>query len=200
MITFRQVVPDDFGMVARWLAHPHVSRWWNHEFTAEAVERDFGPTARGEEPAEDLLAFENGVPFALAQRARWHDYPEERDPLSTYLEIPPTAMTIDYLIGELTEVRRGRGTALVAALVADTWSAHPAAETLIVPVSAGNVASWRVLAKIGFARVAEADLEPDNPIDPPLHYVYRLDRPANGSAPARDGLSEPAGGRFGGTA
>jgi len=34
-----------------------------------------------------------------------------------------------------------------------------------------------VLEKVGFRRIGEAQLEPDNPIDPPLHYVYRLDRP-----------------------
>lgn len=177
MIRFQRVVPDDFPLLASWLSHPHVSRWWNHEFSLEAVERDFGPTARGEEPAEDLLAYADGVPFGHAQRCRWHDYPEELAALSRYLPIGETAMTIDYLVGDPAEIGRGRGTALIGALVADTWAAYPTAEAIIVPVAAGNIASWRVLEKNGFVRVTEAHLEPDNPIDPPLHYVYRLDRP-----------------------
>ena len=49
---------------------------------------------------------------------------------------------------------------------------------LLVAVVAGNVASWRALEKAGLERVAEGDLTPDNPVDPPLHYVYRADRPA----------------------
>jgi aminoglycoside 6'-N-acetyltransferase len=44
---------------------------------------------------------------------------------------------------------------------------------------AGNVASWRALEKAGLERVAEGDLTPDNPVDPPLHYVYRADRPSS---------------------
>jgi hypothetical protein len=27
-------------LIADWLAQPHVARWWHHEFTTEAVERD----------------------------------------------------------------------------------------------------------------------------------------------------------------
>ena len=178
MITFRHVTEKDFPLLAHWLAQPHVSRWWNHEFTAAAIERDFGPTLRGEEPAEDLIATRDGTPFALAQRSRWHDYPEELAELVPYLDVPLNAMTIDYLIGEARDVGRGVGTELVRALLSDTWSAHPACRSLIVPVAAGNPASWRVLEKAGFRRVTEADLEPDNPVDPPLHYVYRLERPA----------------------
>jgi hypothetical protein len=56
MLTWRHVVPEDFPLLARWLAAPHVARWWNHEASLEAVERDFGPSTRREEPNEDLLA------------------------------------------------------------------------------------------------------------------------------------------------
>lgn len=177
MITFRRVVPADFPLLGEWLSQPHVARWWNQEFTPEAVERDFGPTSRGEEPAEDFLAFEDGVAFAHAQRSRWVDYPEESAAIGASVDVPGDALTIDYFIGELSQISSGRGTKLIGAFVRDTWETHPAANTIIVPVSAGNIASWRVLEKGGFRRIGEAQLEPDNPIDPPLHYVYRLDRP-----------------------
>ena len=177
MITFRRVVPADFPLLGEWLSQPHVARWWNQEFTPEAVERDFGPTSRGEEPAEDFLAFEDGVAFAHAQRSRWVDYPEESAAIGASVDVPGDALTIDYFIGELSQISSGRGTKLIGAFVRDTWETPPAANTIIVPVSAGNIASWRVLEKVGFRRIGEAQLEPDNPIDPPLHYVYRLDRP-----------------------
>jgi len=35
----------------------------------------------------------------------------------------------------------------------------------------------------GAAPIAEGPMEPDNPVDDPLHYVYRIDRPT--SAPER---------------
>lgn len=181
MITFRRVVEADFPLIAEWLSQPHVARWWNQEFTAEAVERDFGPVVRGEEPAEDLLAFEDDVPFAHVQRCRWSDYPEELDAVAQFVEMPDEATTIDYLIGDVAQTHKGRGTRLIAALVEDTWNAYPASNAIIVPVVAGNRASWRALERAGFRRVGEAQLAADNPIDPPLHYVQRIDRPVIGS-------------------
>jgi aminoglycoside 6'-N-acetyltransferase len=55
--------------------------------------------------------------------------------------------------------------------------AYPDAPAVIVPVVVGNTASWRMLERVGFRRVAQGPLTPDNPIDEPEHYVYRFDRP-----------------------
>lgn len=176
-IGLRRLTPDDFGRLAGWLAQPHVHRWWFHEFTPEAVERDFGPSARGEEPNEDLLALLDGRPVGLVQRCFWHDYPEYVDEIAHILTVPADAVTIDYLIGELADTGHGLGPAIIGAVLADTWAALPRAGCVIVPVASGNRASWRALEKAGFTRVGAGELPPDNPIDPPEHVVYRIDRP-----------------------
>ena len=45
------------------------------------------------------------------------------------------------------------------------------------------MASWRALEKAGLSRIAQGAMTPDNPVDEPLHYVYRVDRPTRaGSA------------------
>ena len=56
---------------------------------------------------------------------------------------------------------------MIGAFVAESWVAHPAARDVLVPVAAGNRASWRALERAGFTRIAEGPMEPDNPIDPP---------------------------------
>lgn len=172
---------DDFDLLADWLSHPHVHRWWYHEFTPDAVLRDFGPSARGEEPNEDFLASvsEPGGPrpVGLVQRSFWHDYPEYVEEVAHILPIPADAVTIDYLIGELADTGRGLGPAMIEAMLRDTWARVPRAGCVIVPVALGNRASWRALEKAGFTRIAEGDLAPDNPADPPAHVIYRLDRP-----------------------
>ena len=66
---------------------------------------------------------------------------------------------------------------MIAAIVEDTWSAYPDSTAIMVAVVAGNRPSWRALERAGFHRVAEGPMEPDNPIDDPLHYLYRVDRP-----------------------
>ncbi|MEU8324311.1 GNAT family N-acetyltransferase [Nonomuraea sp. NPDC048881] len=176
-ITFRRVETLDFPLLGKWLEQPHVYRWWQHESTAEAVERDFGPTARGEEPAEDFVALLNGEPVGIIQRCRIHDYAEDLGPLSALVEVPAEAMTVDYFIGDLTQTGQGLGPQIISSMIARTWDDHPAATCVIVTVVAANRNSWRALEKAGLHRVAEGAIAPENPIDPPLHYIYRVDRP-----------------------
>ncbi len=178
-ITWRRVTESDFPLVREWLTEPLVARWWNHETTPEAVARDFGPSARGEEPNQDWLALLDDHPFGLIQRSAFADYPEYRDPLARITEVPPGAMSLDYFLASPADRGQGLGVAMIRSMVAKTWTDHPSAGCIIIPVAAGNRRSWRALEKAGFQRVAEGALEPDNPIDPPLHYVQRIDRPSS---------------------
>ena len=42
VIGFRRVTRLDFPLLASWLCQPRIARWWNHDFSPEAIERDFG--------------------------------------------------------------------------------------------------------------------------------------------------------------
>ncbi|MEJ8277518.1 GNAT family N-acetyltransferase [Pseudonocardia spirodelae] len=176
-VTLRPLVRADLPRLRRWLDAPHVHRWWFHDTTDEALERDFGAGLRGQEPGEDLVVELAGTPVGLVQRARWRDYPEEAALIAPIHPVGPGALTVDYLIGPLELTGRGLGPRVITAAVDGGWARHPDATCVVVPVSAGNRASWRALEKAGFRRVASGDLPPDNPADPPLCHVYRLDRP-----------------------
>ena len=91
--------------------------------------------------------------------------------------MPDGAVELDYLIGEPALRGRGLGSRLIAAAVADTWRTRPEVPAVMVAVVAANVASWRAVEKAGLTRVAEGPMEPENPVDDPLHFVYRIDRP-----------------------
>jgi len=176
-VTFRRLTRADFPMLAAWLAEPHVARWWNHEFTPEAVERDFGSTVDGDEPSEDHVVLLDGRPVGLIQYSRYRDYPEYEEELAGVLPVPDHAVSIDYLIGDPTLTGRGVGTNMIAAFADLIWRTNPDATCIIVPVSSANTASWRALQRAGFHTVARGELEPDNPIDDPSHEILRLDRP-----------------------
>jgi aminoglycoside 6'-N-acetyltransferase len=177
VITWRRVEEQDFPLLQKWLQQPHVKRWWNHDTTTEAVARDFGPVARGEEPSEDLLAFLDGSPIGLLQRSRLRDYPEYLAELAAIVSVPDGAMTIDYLIGDPQQIGQGIGTAMIRSVIERTWTEHPVSSCIVVPVVAANRASWRALEKAGLRRVGVGNLEPDNPVDDWIHYLYRVDRP-----------------------
>ena len=193
-VTFRPLRRSDFPLLATWLGEPLVARWWNHDSSADAVERDFGPGVDGRDATELFLALVDDRPFGLVQRYAIGSYPKYVEELAPVCEVPEGALSIDYLIGEPAARGRGLGTAMIADLVALSWTACPQAHQVIVPVAAGNRASWRALERAGFRRVAEGELEPDNPKDPRAHYVYRIDRPAAStgvSDRSREGASAP---------
>jgi aminoglycoside 6'-N-acetyltransferase len=175
--SFAPVTAADFPLLGTWLSDPGVRRWWCHDPSPEGVERDFGPAVRGEEPCEDLLALLDGRPVGLVQRARYDDYPEDRDELARYVEVPAEAVMVDYLVGAADDRGRGLGPRMIREVAAATFAAYERAPAILVAVVAANVASWRALEKAGFHRVGEGEIEPDNPVDEPLHYLYRLDRP-----------------------
>lgn len=177
VLTFRALTVADLPLLTQWLREPAVARWWNHETTAEAIERDFGPSVRGEEPGEDLVVSTDGEPIGLVQRSVIRDYPEELVEFAALVDVPDGAVELDYLIGDAARRGRGLGTRMIAAAVEDTWIAHPTAPAVLVAVVAANVASWRALDKAGLRRVATGAMSPDNPVDDPLHFIYRIDRP-----------------------
>ncbi len=177
-LTWRPLAPDDLPQLAAWLREPRVARWWNQPSSLEEVERDFGPSSRGEEPGEDLVVLLDGRPIGLIQRSRIGDYPGDMKEYAAVVDVPAGAVQLDYLIGSTTDQGRGLGPRMIAAAVRDAWETYPDAPAVLVAVVAANTGSWRALEKAGLRRVAEGPMEPDNPIDDPLHVVYRIDRPA----------------------
>lgn len=63
---FRRTTRADFPLLARWLGSPHVARFWNHETTPEAIERDFGGSIDGSEPSFDFIVEDAGVPVGFS--------------------------------------------------------------------------------------------------------------------------------------
>lgn len=172
VLSFRPLTRDDFGQLAEWLARPHVRRWWNHEFTPEAVERDFGPAIDGDEPTAMLVVLLDERPIGLLQHYLIGDYPEYVDELRPVVDLPDGAASIDYFIGEPDVVGVGVGRQMVRAGAERTLAGG--ASCVIVPVNSANTASWTALLRAGFHLAARADLQPDNPIDGTSHEILRL--------------------------
>lgn len=175
---FRRTERDDLRRIQEWLRHEHVARYWAHDTSDAAIERDFAGSIDGTEPSEDFIVSHGGEPVGFVQRCRIHDYPDGFAELMALVDVPPGALTIDYFIGEPAMVGRGLGSRLVRGFTELCWRDHAPAPAIIVPVSASNVASWGALRSAGFAHIASGYLEPDSPLDDGQHVVYRRDRPA----------------------
>jgi aminoglycoside 6'-N-acetyltransferase len=175
-VSFAPLARSDLVLLARWLAEPLVARWWNHELSTDAIERDFGPAVDRADATELFVVARNEVPVGLIQRYPIAAYPEWHTELAGVCPVPPCALSIDYLLGEPAARNQGFAPIMIGAFVTRSWADHPAARDIIVPVAAGNIASWRTLARAGFRRIARGELEPDNPIDPRDHVVYQISR------------------------
>lgn len=186
-VLLRRLRREDLPLVSRWLAQPRVARWWAEDPSAAAVEARYGPSIDGADPTEVFVASARLAgrvrDFGLVQRYRFADEPAYATELSAVVPVPEGAVSIDYLVGETDLQGRGLGPAMIAAVVAGAWERWPDAGEVLVPVATGNRASWRALEAAGFVRVAEGPLEPDNPVDPPDHVVYRLARPTAPPSP-----------------
>jgi aminoglycoside 6'-N-acetyltransferase len=179
VFAFRRVTRDDFGLLAEWLSTPHVAEWWAHEYTPEAIERDFGRAVDGDDPGEDYLASLDGTPIGIMQYSRFVDYPDYVAEMAEVYPVGDGAVTIDYLIGATDRVGRGVGTEMIRTFVDWIWTNDRHATHVVVPVNSANERSWRALLRAGFRLVARGELEPDSPSHDPMHEILRIDRPTS---------------------
>lgn len=177
-VQLRPLRRSDLPLLGRWLAEPLVRRWWDHDTSPEAVERDFGPSIDGVDETAMRVATTAEGPYGLVQRYPIAAYAEYLAEFAPVCPVLPGALSVDYLVGEPAARGRGLGAAMIRAAVEDGWAAHPGAPEVLVPVCVGNRSSWRALERAGFTRFASGEMEPDNPVDPRDHHVYRLVRPA----------------------
>src|SRR3954447_13237140 len=124
-LTWRPLTAADLPLLAEWLREPRVARWWNQPSSLDEVERDFGPSVRGEEPGEDLVVLLEGRPIGLLQRSVIGNYPGDLQEYTAVVDVPPGAVQLDYLIGSTADHGRGLGPRMLATAVRDTWKTYP---------------------------------------------------------------------------
>ena len=130
----RSLTVADLPLLAQWLREPQVARWWNHEHSADAVERDFGASARGEEPGEDLVVSLDGHPDGLLRRSVISDYSEDIAEFLTEVDVPEGAVELDYTIADASLPGRGLGSQLIPMAIEGTWNDYPGAPAMLVAV------------------------------------------------------------------
>jgi aminoglycoside 6'-N-acetyltransferase len=175
-LTLRQLGRTDLPLLSRWLAAPHVQRWWRESCDADAVDAAYGPAIDGADPTELLIAELDGRPIGMLQRYRLADNPEYERALEP-AGVPSSAAGLDYLIGDPDLTGRGLGPLMIAAGSAGAWSAYPEITAIVVTVHLDNRRSWRALEKAGYRRRWSGVIESGDPSDEGPSHVYVLDRP-----------------------
>lgn len=147
-VSVRPMTHGDLPDVARWRAAAHVERWWagEGEPTLEAVTAKYGPDVDGTTPTRMWVAEVNGRSVGFLQDYRIGDYPEY-----AVLGPDPSAIGLDYAIGDVAWTGRGIGTRVVWAWMHRVRKRFPDATVYFAAPDHRNRASLRMLAKLGFS-------------------------------------------------
>jgi len=172
-VTIRPLSRDDFPLLQRWLAMPHVQAWWGSEpVTPADVERKYGPRADGADPTRVFVIEVADQLIGLIQCYRHEDYAAWDHAVGI-----PAAAGVDYLIGEPAQCGQGFGSAAIAFLAPYVFGLFPEIDAIVAVPQAANYASRRALEKAGFSLVAERNLDSDDPSDADPSAIYALTRP-----------------------
>lgn len=148
-VGFRPMTRADLPALVRWQAEAHVARWWHGAAsTVEEAARRYGGRIDGTDPTRLWVLEVGGRSVGWVQDYLVGDHPEYA--LRTGA---PDAVGVDYAVGDPSWVRRGVGTRALWVFLRDVVRPHyPGAATYFAAPDHRNVASLRVLDKLGFVR------------------------------------------------
>ncbi|PTM95999.1 GNAT family N-acetyltransferase [Mycoplana dimorpha] len=150
MFVFRPVTEADLPLLLRWLAEPHVRRWWGEpEVEAEEIRGHFSDPL-----VNPYLVLLDGEPIGYIQ-SYVVDGPEH-----PYGDQPAGTVGIDQFIGPRSHIGRGLGPQMIEAFVAGLF--EQGVERIIIDPHPDNRPAIRAYEKAGF-RVFDQRQTEDGP-------------------------------------
>jgi aminoglycoside 6'-N-acetyltransferase len=174
----RPLTAADLVQVSRWLAEPHVARWWRDAADLRSVRDQFLPCIDGDDPTEVFVIEVADRAAGLIQRYLVDDEPGWARAVRATGVVSDHAAGIDYLIGDPALTGRGYGTAAIAAFTSLTFGRYPQAGVVVAAPQQANVASWRALERAGYTRWWSGQLNSADPGDAGPAHLYGIGRPA----------------------
>jgi aminoglycoside 6'-N-acetyltransferase len=136
---FRDVVREDFPLLAKWLAEPHVAEWWG-EVDEELASIEQSMSSIETRP---MIAEVDGTPIAYLQY--YDPHLEEGHP---YQDQPKGTLGIDISIGIPDLVGKGHGSAIIRQLAAELFG--NGARRIVIDPDPENIRAIRAYEKAGF--------------------------------------------------
>lgn len=136
---------EDLRWLERWLAAPHVARWWNEDADPASVPAKYGPCIDGTEPTRLHLIQLDG-PIGFVQTYAWSDHAEHAGRLGAH----STEMGLDLAIGEVQHVGRGVGPRVLRQVLDELVWVRVGVTGCVTDPDVRNVRSVRAFEKAGF--------------------------------------------------
>lgn len=151
-VTLRPLAADDLDTVVRWLAEPHVTRWWEASTEPHAVRARYADRIAGREPTDVFVISLDDHPAGLIQRYLIDDHPDWAAVLRATGALPFPAAGLDYLIGDPSLTGHGIASTAIRRCTELTFTRYPDIDAVTAAPFTENIASWRALERAGFTR------------------------------------------------
>ena len=147
--------PDDYLLLVRWRAEPHVHDWWDPDDPAptygEIVEA-YAPSVRGEEKTTACIIEVGGWPAGFLQFYRW--WPSLAADPSLDIGADADTFGLDIHIGEPDLLNRGIGSRAVD-LLCRHLEDDLGASWIALTTEVTNHRAQRAYEKVGFVKVRQ---------------------------------------------
>ena len=131
----------DLPLLGRWLAEPHVRKWWAEPAKAlQSIESHIDSIS-----VEPFIVELDGKPIGYIQ-----SYDPHLEDAHPYQDQPTGTLGIDQFIGEAALIGKGHGTRLIEAFVEQLF--EEGAIRVIIDPDPANAAAIRAYEKAGFER------------------------------------------------
>lgn len=138
------VTDDDVALVARWMAAPHVERFWEQAWPV-ARWRAAIDGQRDGDYSRPYLVSHDGAPLAYVEI-----YRVARDVVGLQYDADAHDLGIHLALGELSSTGRGLGRAMVRAVVDGLFAADPRCAVVVADPDERHAMARRMFAGAGF--------------------------------------------------
>ncbi|WP_051218481.1 GNAT family N-acetyltransferase [Nocardioides insulae] len=177
-VALRPMVTGDLRVLAGWLAQPHVRRWFgvDGEPTLANITQRYAPDLRAGSGTDLWVVEANGRSVGFCQDYLLRDHPDY--PVLTH---DPDSLGLDYAIGPPAMVGGGLGTRILSHWCRHARERHPGARSFFAAPDHRNLASRRVLRKLGFTEEVWFDEpEPDGSVSTVVGHTFDVVRVLGG--------------------
>jgi lysine N-acyltransferase len=140
------------GLVARWMAEPHVSAFWQQDWEPDRWAAEISRQHAGHHSRPWLVALD-GIPVAYVEV-----YRVARDVVALHHPVGPHDLGVHIAIGDPARTRRGLGPRVLRAVADGLLAADPACCHVIGDPDVTHIAARRAFAAAGFRPLADVDL------------------------------------------
>jgi RimJ/RimL family protein N-acetyltransferase len=148
----RPATSADAGLIAWWMAQPHICRWWQQDWSVERWAQTLDAQAAGEHTIPCLIALDQQhLGYVELYRVR-------HDRLAEYYAWDEHDWGVHVAIGDTSRTGRGIGRRLLRALADAVLRADPYCDRVVAEPDARNTPSVRAFEAAGFVPQEELRL------------------------------------------